>query len=442
MRYSTRPDVVATRWEQQSHNKRLDPDLPVSSSKPNRQPRSHRRKGRKSPQTTATLISTPPLKTDADAFDESIEVVKALNGLADEIIDMEERYPTPRGKKASLPRVAPFPDLRLRPDSRDDDGTDGVLQRDDSCEDSGLSLSSSLDESPSFEKGENYLSKLDNLIDRFQINDMLKNFHKGTQGTLRTFVEVGSSNTSDSDTRRSSRTLQRIKAELKRETRIVEKLERRLQEKEEEFSAKLAAQNQKLATLESKLRLQEQIFESQLEEARENWVAIREGALSTQVESLQETVHSLEAKVSELNQENTLLKQEIENEKKLGEEKLEMVQDALFNTEAELDEERNEKLELQWDRNKIEFLLEVEMRKVRALELAEERNTLLLLTERNRTKFLSQKNDRMKASGRKFSKNIGKLSFCQHANEAEENLRRMLKERDQQLELIREILNK
>jgi hypothetical protein len=67
---------------------------------------------------------------------------------------------------------------------------------------------------------------------------------------------------------------------------------------------------------------------------------------------------------------------------------------------------------------------------------------LLLLEEQKRAQGLAQMNKELKATVRKMSKTAGNQPSHDQYNGAEEKLRLMLKQKEEQLELIRGILGK
>ena len=389
---------------------------------------------------------------DLEMFNEAIEVVKALSRNKEDIVDMEQRYADLDEVTASRSDYLSLPD-----DSRDDEWT--KEDRDEEATgDDGLassSSSSSLDddeEDPSFQEEEeevkeiHYLDPLDHLMSRFQIKDFMESFQAGNLGTF--LLKGKSIDRSEAAAheeqrrqrqRRRIRSNERMKAELKREIRLADKLERQLEEREQEFVAKMAAQTQKLETLESKLHLQEQIFESQLAAYRETWRGNSDKALLEQVESLKKTIGALETKISELNEQNFWIQQEKASELKVEKQTIEQLQDELFNLEAELDEQRTEYMQLQVLHNKEAFLLECEKRKNQALDRSETHAIVLLLEEQKRAQCLTQINERLRATKLKKNKRRGKHT-PQQSTETEEKLLLVLKEKDEQIASIDGVL--
>ena len=390
---------------------------------------------------------------------EAIEVVKSFSRHTEDIVDVEQqRYDDDDFLDVVTASRSDF--LSQPDDSRDDEWAnelrEGGTSDDDDDDDDVLTFSSSSsslnddddDDASTFQEEEeqvkeiHYLDPFDQLISGFHIKAWIERFQAGN---LRPLIKAKSNDTRSEiskEKRRRNRSRQRMEAELQREIRLADKLERTLDEREQDFAAKLAAQNQKLETLESKLRLQEQIFESQLEADRATWIGNSDKALMEQVESLKNTICALEATISELNEQNFWNQQEKESELKSEKQKVEHLENKLFNLEEELDEQRTEYMQLQVLRNKEAFLLECEKRKNRALDRSETQAIVSLLEEQKRAQFLAEMNVRRQASVRTRNKNRAKRNKNRAKNlpklstEIEE---KQLKENDQQVASIRGI---
>jgi len=443
-----------------------------------------------------------------NAYDGSVEIMECLSQ-PDDIFDIEERYTSmERSCSDFLSSSAQDSRDEWTEDAREVTSFEGSLLSSGSSESGDDDDDDDDNEEVDDEKKkpkESYMDPLDQLMNRLQINGLVKKFQQA--GSMRKLLEVHSAETIDSmadekekrrqrkQQQKEERQRSRMKEELERESRLAEKLERKLKEKEKEFSATLAAKNQKLATLESKIRLQEQLFDRQLEAERENWVKRPSVDLTKEFNTMQETIFelekqamelkqakfwlqqenaserkaarqkfealedallkmegalteqqeviiALEKKTIELNQENVWLQQEHESEMQAAEAKVLEVEEALLKVEEELDEQRTETMQLEIERNKDLLLFEIEKRKMRLLEQAETKVMLEFLREQKRSQYLVQVNEKIKASLRKkYAYVQGATIKQQPSKEMEEHPPSTPEEKDERQSLIPETLD-